>query len=181
MIRRVFVSSTLEDLINHRQAVNEALRRLGLQTVEVTENLPETNLYALQQADVFLGIYASRYGESLRQQDISLTERLYDEALHLGIPRLIYVVSPHETWPAEFLQTTAQDGLMRMFVERLTAENPHLRTFTNPSDLADKIIFDLGRLKADSPARTPNWRQVVIGLLIIGAVLGLVLGSLRLL
>jgi hypothetical protein len=184
-VQKVFVSSTFEDLLSHRHAVADALRQLQLHTVEVSEldrgPIIKTSLDALIQADIFIGIYASRYGDMLTDWDISFTELLYDEAVRLDKPRCIYVVDPHETWPQTFLQNDMHDAMMRMFLEKLNSENPHLRSFTSPQDLAEKITFDLARLKSEGVKPRRKWRKVLVGGLLMSVIvlsLVLLLGSL---
>src|SRR5688572_11409329 len=66
---KILVSSTLQDLAAHRQAVAEAIRGLDMSNLEVTErgssiqNILEANRLALRNADVFVGIYAACYGD----------------------------------------------------------------------------------------------------------------------
>lgn len=154
MTRQVFVSSTYEDLARHRIAAEEAIRQLNMRLIDVTETSErmadrvDSSLQALYKADVFVGIYATRYGDVLAGYEISLTELLYQEALRLNIPRYVYVVDPREEWATEFLHTDYRGAMMRMFLDFLKNNN-HLRYFTRPDDLADKILFDLARFKAD--------------------------------
>jgi len=174
----IFVSSTLEDLNDHRQAVNNALRGMGINTVDVfTErtqqtDLLQTSLMALQNADLFLGIYASRYGELLDGQDISLIERLYEESGRISMPRFIYIVDPREDWAISYLHTDFYGAKMRVFLDRLNQENPNLRHFTSPSDLVEKLTFDLARFRTVQPeSRRSNRRHLAIGALIISSIL----------
>ena len=175
---KVFVSSTLEDLIEHRQSVGAALRGLGVSTIDVVAEKTEqtdqlqTSLLALHNADLFLGIYASRYGPLLDGQEISLIERLYDESAKLGLPRFIYVVGPREDWAVSFMHTDYYGARMRVFLDRLGQENPNLRHFTTPSDLVEKLTFDLARFRTQQP-ETSRFRQrhLAIGLLIVSSIL----------
>jgi len=173
---KAFVSSTFEDLLAHRQAAAETLRHLGFSSIDVMDtrqkDFLETSLNILAQADLFIGIYASYYGQLLPQEGISLTEKLYNSAAERRLPRFIYVVAPGEDWALAYLQTAPQGALMRMFLDRLYAENPHLRHFTSPADLADKMAFDLGRFKQQQRQRRPlNKRHLLWGVLLVGGVL----------
>jgi hypothetical protein len=165
-------------LVDHRQSVGAALRGLGVNTIDVvaekTEqvDLLQTSLMALHNADLFLGIYASRYGPLLDGQEISLIERLYDESATLGLPRFIYVVDPREDWAVNFMHTDYYGARMRVFLDRLGQENPNLRHFTTPDDLVEKLTFDLARFHTQTPdSRRFRGRHLAIGLLIVSSVI----------
>ena len=181
MSLNVFVSSTAEDLNEHRQSVNVALRDLGIKTIDVfserTEesNLVKTSLMALKNADLFLGIYASHYGTLLEGQDISLIERLYEESGEIGLPRFIYIVDPREDWAIRHLHTDYHGARMRIFMDRLTQENSNLRHFTTPNDLVEKLTFDLARFRTQQPeVRQFNPRHLAVGVLIVALIIVIV-------
>ena len=94
---RVFVSSTLGELAEERQAVSRAITALRLTPVMFELGArphPPRELYRayLAQSDVFIGLYWQRYGWVGPGMDISGLEdefRLSD-----GLPRLLYVKAP---------------------------------------------------------------------------------------
>lgn len=178
MSQRVFVNSTFEDLILHRQSVAEALRKLNMQSVDVVEtNTPKTDLLqtcllALHSADLFVGIYATRYGDVLEDEQLSLTERIYEEACLLDVPRFVYVVDAREQWAHAFLHTDYRGAMMRIFLDRVHHENPNLRYFTTPEDLAEKVTFDLARYQPPPKPQTAySRRHFLIGMLIVWLVM----------
>lgn len=76
----VFVSSTFTDLQEHRKAVDDALRRMKENSV-VMEHFgargqePKEACFAeIEQCQVFIGIYAHRYGYCPEGSDKSITE-----------------------------------------------------------------------------------------------------------
>jgi hypothetical protein len=174
----VFVSYTFEDLQTYQEAVGLALRETGMTNLEVTlkdgklaDHL-EISRLALHKADIFLGIYASRYGALIEDHDLSLTEHLYSEACLLGIPRFIYVVSPEQRWADDYLKTGYEGAQMRLFLDRLHQENPHLRFFTTPVDLGEKITLDLMRYRQQSLAvHRFVRRHFLAGMLLVYAVI----------
>ena len=174
----IFVSSTFDDLIDYRQSVNAALRDMGIKTLDVfaektqEADLLQTSLLAMQNADLFLGIYASRYGALLDEQDISLTERLYNESDKLELPRFIYIVDPREDWAISYMHTDYYGARMRIFLDRLKQENPNLRHFTTPDDLVEKLTFDLARFRTQQPeTRRFKLRHLLMGLLILSGII----------
>ncbi|UCE05506.1 MAG: DUF4062 domain-containing protein [bacterium] len=84
---KVFVSSTYEDLVEYRQAVKDAI--IAKQHVPIMmetlipegENPPkEECLENVDEADIFIGIYAYRYGFIPKGDKLSITEQEYNKA-----------------------------------------------------------------------------------------------------
>ena len=74
---KVMVSSTVRDLPDHRQGVLDACLRQGMFPV-MMEHLPAIDADAIQasmdlvdQADIYLGFFAYRYGYVPKGHDIS--------------------------------------------------------------------------------------------------------------
>src|ERR1043166_2796660 len=106
MIRRptVMISSTARDLPEHREQVRLACERAGFAPHDMMEHLPALNADAIdaslkmvEEADVYLGIFAYRYGNVPDGHAISITEMEYDRAVELEKPRLIFFI--HEDHP----------------------------------------------------------------------------------
>jgi hypothetical protein len=98
--RSVMISSTARDLSKkHREQVRLACERAGFEPREMMENLPalnkdavEISLRMVQQADVYLGLFAYRYGTIPTGFDRSITEMEYDHAIKLNKPRLVFFI-----------------------------------------------------------------------------------------
>src|SRR5262252_11159552 len=91
---RVFVSSSLQELAQERQAVRDAVTRLRLAPVMFELGArphPPRQVYRayLAQSQVFVGIYWQRYGWVAPGEQVSGLEDEYRLAARL--PRLIYV------------------------------------------------------------------------------------------
>ena len=136
---RVFVSSTLGELAEERQAVREAvagLRQTPVMFETGARHHSARDLYRayLSQSDVFVGIYWRKYGWVAPQEQISGLE---DEYLLSGDrPKLIYVKDADRREPrlAELLgRVQADDG----------AVYKHFRTV---GELADLVADDLAVL-----------------------------------
>ena len=96
--KTVMISSTARDLPKHRQAVMDACLRQGMFPL-MMEHLPasdadaiEVSLKMVEEADIYLGIYAHRYGYVPDGYNISITEMEYNRATELGKPRLLFVM-----------------------------------------------------------------------------------------
>ena len=95
----VMISSTARDLPEHREQVRLACERAGFEPREMMEHLTaedenpvDTSLQMVDQADVYLGIFAYRYGSIPDGQDLSITEMEYNRAVKRGKPRLIFFI-----------------------------------------------------------------------------------------
>src|SRR5438045_216398 len=94
---RVFVSSTLGELAQERQAVSRAITALGLTPVMFEVGArphPPQELYRayLAQSDVFVGLYWQQYGWVGPGMDISGLEDEFQ--LSRALPRLLYIKAP---------------------------------------------------------------------------------------
>ena len=94
---RVFVSSTLQEVADERQAAREAIEHLRLAPVMFELGArphPPQELYRayLDQSHIFIGIYWQKYGWVAPDMDISGLEDEY----HLSgdKPKLIYIKAP---------------------------------------------------------------------------------------
>ena len=146
---KVFVSSTFIDLERHRSAVEEILKRMG-ETFEGMEYLgsrpsepKEVCLEEIRKCDVFVGIYAHRYGWIPKGDKLSITEQEYDFAVGEGKACYCYIVDPNYEWsPTQIERGEAERKLERFKrkVGRFVNDQ-----FRSPDDLAKKVSADLRR------------------------------------
>ena len=94
-VKKVMISSTAIDLPEHRDLVKDACLRQGMFPV-MMEQMPAANATAIEEslrivneADIYLGIFAYRYGYVPEGYDTSITEMEYNRAVQRGIPCLI--------------------------------------------------------------------------------------------
>jgi len=86
------ISSTTLDLPEHRQQVRDACLRESMFPL-MMEHLPASDADAIaeslrlvNEADLYLGIFAFRYGYVPAGQSLSLTEMEYQRAVERGSP-----------------------------------------------------------------------------------------------
>jgi len=95
---RVFVSSTALDLREHRLAVARALEQLGLglarmETFGARPSEPtEACLVEIEDSELFVGLYAHRYGYVPERSEIPITETEFDHARSLRRPTFCFFV-----------------------------------------------------------------------------------------
>src|SRR5258708_1244852 len=139
---RVFISSTSVDLKAHRIAVQDAILSLNLHPVmmeyftAMDANALEACRQKVQSCDVFIGIYAHRFGYIPDGQSKSITEMEYEWAIKAKLPAYIFVVEPSYTWPDEYRDK--DEAPLEAFKRRVGRERVW-NTFTTPETLAAKV------------------------------------------
>ena len=93
------ISSTTRDWSEHREQVRLACERAGFEPREMMEHLTaldtdaeDASLSMVDQADVYIGIFAYRYGYVPDGEEISITEMEYNRAVETDKPRLIFFI-----------------------------------------------------------------------------------------
>jgi hypothetical protein len=146
---RVFLSSTYEDLIQHRSLAAQAIERLGQDTrrMEVFGARPqqptEACLREIDSCELFLGMYAHRYGFVPEGSELSITEMEYQHATNCGKPTFCYVINKSHPWPPSMMEGDPGRARLTRFKESI--QKYVVRdTFTTPEDLAMKVASSLG-------------------------------------
>ena len=109
----IYLSSTYEDLKEYRRVVFDALRKSGYQVIAMedyvaTDQRPvDKCLKDVEQADIYVGLFAFRYGyipppQHNNPKGLSITELEFRRAEALGKPCLIFVVNDTTAWPRVF-------------------------------------------------------------------------------
>jgi tetratricopeptide (TPR) repeat protein len=155
---RIMISSTTVDLPEHREETIAAIYRMGHFAV-VLENEPAVDsdaikfsLEKVEQSQVYLGIFAFRYGyipdDPIRNPDRhSITELEYRHAVKLGIPRLIFLARDSHLFTAK---QTDFDEEKRTKLEKLKAELQESEIcgfFDSPAKLREEVLVSLQRLE----------------------------------
>ena len=143
--RTVMISGTARDLPEHREEVMAACLRQGMFPI-MMEHLPSSDADAIagslamvDRADIYLGIYAYRYGYVPEGHSISVTEMEYNRAAERGIPRLLFVMD--KAHPITIDQVETGEGVARLarFKERVLKERV-VSFFASPADLRARVI-----------------------------------------
>jgi len=157
---RAFISSTYSDLIDHRRAVAEALERLGIQPQRMetfgarAEDATQASLAEIGASEIFVGIYAKRYGYVPTNSDISITEAEFDYAFNLRRPTFCFFVDEEYPWPHQLVETEPGASLLSRFkarVEALVVRD----YFTTADVLAGRVASSIGRYLLADPAVPP--------------------------
>lgn len=166
----VFVSSTRVDLIPFRKAVSERLREAGFTPSEMEsfgarEQKPvEASLQEVADADLFVGIYAWRYGYVPPGAEVSITEMELDEAERMHKPIFCFLIDENLEWPAELRE--GGDGARRLDALKKRVQVRCVEPFTTPEGLAASVLAALlGRQERRSTAGLTPERKLLLGLL----------------
>ena len=127
---RIFVSSTFEDLREHRAAAIHVLRQLGHEVLAMEDMIagsaaPLAKVLAMvDRSEAYVGIFAWRYGyiptrdpdshvtinipiaDEAVDGETSITHYEYQRALQRRLPVMAFLVDERYPWPPQFI-----DGL----------------------------------------------------------------------
>jgi tetratricopeptide (TPR) repeat protein len=144
--RRVMISSTARDLPEHREKVKHACMRLGMFYPDMMEHLTATDANALEvslkmvdKAEIYVGVFAFRYGSVPDDQAISVTEAEYNRAVERDIPRLIFLMSDEHPVKPSDVETGEGAEKLKKLKERLKKERV-VGFFDSADDLLAKVI-----------------------------------------
>jgi predicted ATPase len=141
---RVFVSSTLKELAADRRSVRASIEGMGLAPVMFELGArphPPRDLYRayLEQSDIFVGLYADRYGWVAPGETVSGLEDEYTLASP-GMPKLIYIkesAGGREPRLTELLDRIRNDG------------DASFKYYTDADELGSLVAGDLAVLLAE--------------------------------
>ena len=114
---KVFISSTGEDLKDYRQAAIDVCNRQQLIPIAMEHfeamgaGANEGSKRKLDESDVYIGIYAHRYGYLEAGSPVSVTEVEFDRAAERGIERLCFMLDPNIPWPPKYMDFAGHDKL----------------------------------------------------------------------
>lgn len=149
---KVMISSTARDLPAHRKEVMDACLRQGMFPI-MMEHLPATDADAMaeslrmvDEAEIYLGIFAHRYGYVPVGHAISITEMEVNRAVERGIPRLIFVM--HDDHPLKAADVEKGEGAVKLekLKQRLQTERV-ANFFKSPADLRGLVINSLSHYR----------------------------------
>jgi tetratricopeptide (TPR) repeat protein len=107
-VRKVFIGSTGLDLAEYRKAAERVCIDLGFFPIAM-EHFEAMGVGAtagskikLDDADLYVGIFAHRYGYIENGYQASVTEIEFDYAGERGLQRLCFEVEPKYSWPPEY-------------------------------------------------------------------------------
>ncbi len=151
-VKKVMISSTALDLPEHRNQVRDACLRQGMFPL-MMEYLPARDAEAIaeslrmvNEADLYLGIFAYRYGYVPKGHDISITEMEYNRAVERGIPRLLFLM--HEKHPLTAADVEKGEGAVKLEALKVRLKTERVvNTFKSPDELSAQVINSLSHYR----------------------------------
>jgi hypothetical protein len=158
---RVYISSTFEDLREHRLAATQVLRQLGHEVVAMEDYVAESSvplgkvLPDVEAADVVVEIVAWRYGyipqvgptvPGATAGKTSITEYEYRKAVETKKPVLAFLLDERAPWPAHLIDGVREPRKATAVIA-FRAElqrNRLVSFFTTPDSLAARVSAAVG-------------------------------------
>ena len=146
----VYLSSSHLDLVEHRKAVLDALQTAGLECIAMehyaaVDRRPLEHCRAdVRRCDLYIGIFAHRYGFVPEGESASITELEYREACKCGIPTRSFLIDSNAEWPEEHREVGAGGERLRRLRRELEA-NQIVGFFETPQDLAVQVMASVAQ------------------------------------
>ncbi len=145
MKKTVFISSTFEDLREHRKKVWETLTKYevnvrGMERFGARKEAPlQTCLAEVEQSDIFVGIICQRLGTIDQSSSKSFTQREYEKALELKKEIFIYLIDDKNGKIAlQYIDYGENHEKLESF-KSILKERHTIDIFTDEIDLAEKL------------------------------------------
>lgn len=159
MIKNIFISSTNADLKLYRNEIKALIHELGhnpllIEDVTLESSPPIEKCYELiNEADIFLGIYAHRYGTILAGENTSYIELEYDYASKLEknyqgkkIEVLCLNLSGAiENWPKKGIEKENNQDKLDKFLAKIK-NDVFVKPYNNEKELYLEIAKKVGKL-----------------------------------
>jgi hypothetical protein len=163
-MKKVYISSTVEDLEEYRRAICDTLRNSGydvdsMERYAARDDRPKSACEAdAAKADYYVGIVAWRYGYVPEQDNPdgrSITELEYLAAGAEGKPRFVFLLDEKAAWPVPLTDALQDDGSRRIREFRNTVRKSRWTGFFHsPDNLAKNVLVSLLQHEATKRAET---------------------------
>ena len=150
--KTAMISSTAVDLPEHRKQVVEACQREGVFPIAM-EHLPardatgiQASLEMVDKADIYIGIYAWRYGwvpDFDNPGKISITEMEFNRAVERKIPILVFLIHKDHPLTIEMVETDKDAQKKLAELKDRASNGRQRREFKSAIELHAEVIFAL--------------------------------------
>jgi len=177
---KIYISSTYNDLIDYRDTVYKSLRKMGHDVIAMEDYVASDDrpadkcLSDVQRCDIYIGIFAWRYGFIPNGASNSITEQEYKHAKRHNIPCLIFLLDEKTPWSPNFIDSHTGDGDKGKFINSLRnnlKDESVLSFFDEKTDLAVKAAIAVYRHEREKgfEKKPPLWEYLLtIDLLKLG-------------
>ncbi|MCB0844969.1 MAG: DUF4062 domain-containing protein, partial [Bacteroidetes bacterium] len=164
----VMVSSTVIDLPNYRNMVQDACLRVStfpnmMEHLSAwDEDAIKISLDMVDQSDIYVGIFAHKYGSVPEGHEISITEMEYNRAVEREIPILIFIISDEVLVKVSDIDTGEAAEKLKTLKAKLR-KNHVVAFFESQENLRGLVIDSLNKqlqkLKKDDLSQEEIWKQ----------------------
>jgi len=145
---RVFIGGTYEDLKDYRQLATDVCNAFGYLPIvmdhfgPIDKTAVRASLDKLRESDLYVGIFAYRYGYIPEGSELSIVEQEFRYAAQLRIARLCFVHDPTRDWaPAKMDSDTTR---IKNFKAALETEVVRV-LFTTPDNFRAELTRALAK------------------------------------
>jgi hypothetical protein len=165
-LARIYISSTFDDLKRYREAVSMAIRRMGHVDVAMEYYTAEDRrpldrcLADVRSSDIYIGLFAWRYGYVPAGTDRSITEHEYRTAdASPGTTTLCFILDEDHPWPPRHIERGSGADLLAALKTHIRARHS-APAFADENDLAAKITqaiaaWERRNVRVESEPRVP--------------------------
>ena len=139
---KIYISSTYEDLKDHRKAVYETLRQwrhdvIAMEDYVACDQRPlDKCLEDVSQCNVYIGLFAWRYGFIPDGQSKSITQLEYECAVKSGMPCYIFIIDKGASWLPAYIDDDKRN--INSFKNKL--QNNHVVNFFTTIDNLRAVV-----------------------------------------
>lgn len=161
-VRKVFLSSTVQDLGPCRDAAFKAILGLGYQCIRMEDFGPRDSTAdpfcraLVKECDVFVGLVGYLFGSGPEGSELSFTQSEYEAAVEAGIPRLLFLTA--DDFPMTLREPDALWQRQQEFRERVRKERI-VASFKAPDSLATEVVKALRNLERKKLPAAPKPRK----------------------
>lgn len=179
MKKAIFISSTFDDLKNHRRKIWELLEKYdvdvrGMERFGARKEAPLTTcLSEVEQCDIFVGIIAFRLGNIDETTGKSFVQREYERANELNRDILIYMIDEKDSLisPQNFDFDEKREKLIAF--KSILKDRHTVDFFLSEDDLAEKLkrkfddLLSAKRKKEPSADEYSNSKEIITKFLLL--------------
>jgi len=150
---KIYISSTFEDLKDHREAVYKTLRQWGHDVIAMEDDVAsdarplDQCLENVLRSDVYIGLFAWRYGYVPPGQEKSITQLEYECARQAEKTCLIFLLHEDADWKIKFMD--ADRTQIEEFKRKLQTDHV-VQFFKTVEDLKAKVSASLKDIPSDT-------------------------------
>ena len=161
----VMISSTSQDLPEHRKEIQDAILRLGMHPIAMEHlgarygvDAISASLEMVDLSEVYLGVFGMRYGyipdDPRNPEQISITELEYRRALERDIPILIFLMDEDKHLLSSKDFETESESIKKLQSLKIKLSKNHIiGFFTSPEDLRSLVIQGLAKVQLEAAKR----------------------------